>query len=79
MVADAADGVCGIGSLTHGDCPHSQPPLAAEDRLTPTCKRSEALSVHCTLATSVPRSLTLSEPHARASAIFLNEFDASGF
>jgi hypothetical protein len=34
MVADAADGadgVCGIGSLTHAfiDYPHSQPPLAA--------------------------------------------------
>jgi hypothetical protein len=29
--------------------------------------------------TSAPSSLTLSEPHARASAVFLNEFDASGF
>jgi hypothetical protein len=29
--------------------------------------------------TSAPSSLTLSEPHARASTVLLNEFDPSGF
>jgi hypothetical protein len=53
--------------------------LGQPDRLTPTCKRSDVLSVHCTLASSAPRSLTLSEPHARASAVFLNKFDPGGF
>ena len=47
------------------------------DQLTPTCKRSDVLSVHCTLASSAPRSLTLSEPHARLGVI--EKFDSEGF
>jgi hypothetical protein len=40
IVADAADGADGVmrSVFTHGrypDCPHSQPPLAAEDNLNP--------------------------------------------
>ena len=31
------------------------------------------------MRTSAPSPMTLSEPHARASAVLLNEFDASGF
>src|SRR6266516_2542003 len=31
------------------------------------------------LAPLAPSSLTLLEPHSRASAVFLNEFDAGGF
>jgi len=44
------------------------------DRLTRTCKR---LSIHCTLARSAPRSLTLSESHTRLGVI--EKFDSEGF
>src|SRR5260370_3666394 len=41
IFADAADGADDMGLiLTYGrypDCPHSQPPLAAEDNLNPEC------------------------------------------
>jgi hypothetical protein len=57
IVADAADGADGVmGSvLTHGrypDCPHSQPPLAAEDNFNLKCAE-EALCPSASSASSL--------------------------